>query len=664
MILRSARNYLSGVIATLLMVSGQSSSSAADSSSAEPFTLGTISVIGWLDDGDIGDQVASTVTQEEMRRHNRDTVGDALNLLSGVTISTNSRNEKTITLRGFDSRQAPLFIDGIPVYVPYDGYVDFNRFSTADLAAIQVAKGFSSVSYGPNALGGAINLVSRKPVKEFEGDVSAGIGSGDEREASVNFGTNQGLWYLQAGVSYLQSDSFPLSDDFVPTATEDGGQRNNAYRRDSKLSFKAGLTPDNGDEYAISYYRQDGKKGQPPSTDPARARYWKWPFWDKESLYFVSKTALSKAETVKVRLYHDSYDNEVDSYTNGTYTTLKTSGSGSVSTGRSIYHDRTFGGSIELESLRIKSNTLRLVSHYKVDKHKELDANDTLNARFKDTLVSFSAEDNIRLDPSLILSLGGSRHQMHPNTVFSLGNPYSLPDNKTAYDVQAGLFYDWSDAARFYATIAKKTRLPTLKDRYSQRLGTFIENPALRPEESINYEIGYQGKPWPGAKAEAALFYSDISDKIQSVANVSGNRSQMQNVGEVHMTGVELGVSSQIVSWLELGSNYTYIKLKNISAPTTKLTDVPRHKFTAFALARPVERLELVAFVEHNSSRWASNTLELSGFTTLDLKADYELIAGLKVAAGVTNVTDENYTLAEGFPNPGRMWYADIIYQF
>ena len=70
------------------------------------------------------------------------------------------------------------FIDGIPVYVPYDGYVDFNRFSTADLSTIQVSKGFSSVAYGPNTLGGAINLVSRKPVAALEGDVSVGFTEG------------------------------------------------------------------------------------------------------------------------------------------------------------------------------------------------------------------------------------------------------------------------------------------------------------------------------------------------------------------------------------------------------------------------------------------------------------------------------------------------------
>jgi len=65
-----------------------------------------------------------------------------------------------VSIRGFDSREVPLFIDGIPVYVPYDGYVDLGRFTTADLAAIQVAKGFSSVAYGANTLGGAISRFS------------------------------------------------------------------------------------------------------------------------------------------------------------------------------------------------------------------------------------------------------------------------------------------------------------------------------------------------------------------------------------------------------------------------------------------------------------------------------------------------------------------------
>lgn len=317
-----------------------------------------------------------------------------------------------------------------------------------------------------------------------------------------------------------------------------------------------------------------------------------------------------------------------------------------------------------MESFRFDAHSLRFVSHYKTDDHKELDATGLENTGFKDTLVSFAAEDNIQLAPTWVLSLGVARHELRPEKVFSVGNPYTLPDKQTANDAQAGLFYDWSSSARFYATIAKKTRLPTLKDRYSQRLGTFVENPALRPEEAMNYEIGYQGSPWGGGKAEAAVFYSDITDKIQSVANVSGTRSQMQNVGKVRASGIELGLRGDLTRWLELGSNYTFVDLKNRSAPTTRLTDVPRHKITAHALWRAASNLDVVAFAEHNSQRWASNTVELAGFTTLNLKLAYKPMKGTLVEAGVTNLADKNYALADGFPNPGRMWFVNANYQF
>jgi len=633
------------------------------------FELGTVLVVSKrlpvIELGDIGsDQVASVITSKDLLQFNRNNVGDALNLLSGISLSNNSRNEKMISVRGFDPRQVPLFIDGIPVYVPYDGYVDFNRFSTADLAAIQVAKGFSSMAYGPNTLGGAINLISRKPKKIIEADALLGFASGSEKQLSANIGTNQGSWYLQSGVSYLQSDGFPLSSDFIASSTEDGGMRNNASRKDSKVSIKLGLTPNAHDEYAINYYQQNGQKGQPPSTVPAAARYWKWPYWDKDSVYFTSKTSFGDYETFSARLYQDNYGNEVDTYTNDSYTKLKTSGSGSVGTGRSIYDDKTKGASFTLESARLSGQTIRLMGHYKADQHKELDANGTLNTSYEDALASIAIEDNIELNAATLLSLGAGRHTLRPATVYSLGNPYSLPDTKSAQDMQAGLFYTWSNTTRLYATAAKKTRLPTLKDRYSQRLGSFIENPNLQPEKSLNYEIGYQGIYSQAIQTEAAFFYSDVSNKIQTVANVSGIKSQMQNVGLVRVTGLELGIKADLNSQLVVGGNYTITNLNNLSNPATRLTDIPKHKVTAHLLLRAASNLDAMIFVENNSSRWVSNSVELAGFTTSNLKISYKPSKDVVLEAGVNNLSDKNYSLADGFPNPGRMWFGNIQYRF
>lgn len=645
---------------------GNQSAWAEGNGEVSPFELGAITVTASrVEAGE--DQVASVITRKEMQQFNRNNVADALDLLSGTAISQGVKNERKISLRGFDSRQVGLFIDGIPVYIPYDGSIDLNRFTTADLAAIQVAKGFSSVAYGPNTLGGAINLVSRKPVARFEGDAMAGFGEGNERQAQVNFGSNQGSWYVQGGASYLESDGARMSSDFVPTTSEDGGRRNNDYRNDQKVSLKFGLTPNASDEYAISYYKQDGVKGQPPSTIPSAARYWQWPYWNKESLYLTTRTALGSSEMLKFRLYHDSFDNAINMYTNATYTTRSSGG-----TGPSIYNDKSDGGSVELESTRIKDNTLRLVVHYKNDKHYKYDTTAATPAieDMRDALLSYAVEDNIQLRPNLLLSLGAAYHELKPDTLYNSKNTtMSLPGAKNTTDAQAGLFYDLTPEARLYTTVAKKSRLPTLSDRYSQSMSTYIENPNLQPEESVNYEIGYQGTPWKDTKASAALFYSDISDMIQTwyssgASCTTTNKCQRQNIGKVRASGIELGLLTKLSSQVELGGNYTYIDRENISDPATKLTDVPNQKLVAHALYRPVSAVDLLAFVEYNSSRWASNTVELAGYTTLNLKAAYRPTKAATLEAGINNVTDKNYLLADGFPQPGRMWFANASYKF
>ena len=115
---------------------------------------------------------------------------------------------------------------------------------------------------------------------------------------------------------------------------------------------------------------------------------------------------------------------------------------------------------------------------------------------------------------------------------------------------------------------------------------------------------------------------------------------------------------------MELGGNYTFTDLKNVSDPTNKVIDVPRQKLTANAIAHLNGYFDVVGFVEHNSSRWVSNTVELAGFTTMNLKGVYRPTKNFYAEAGVNNLADKNYSLANGFPNPGRMWFGKASYQF
>ena len=483
-----------------------------------------------------------SIDQDEMRLFNRETVGRALNTLPGVTMTEGGpRNEQMITFRGFDLRQVPVFVDGIPVYVSYDGYVDLGRFNTFDLAAIDVSKGFSSVLYGPNALGGAINLVSRKPTKEFEGDVTAGLYlnrnlnyNGFHTDANV--GGNHGTWYWQASASYLDKDQYQLSGDFQPQKYQPGGDRVDSYQKDRKLNLKVGWTPNETDEYSLNLISQHGEKGTPPyagtlASATASAKFWEWPYWDKDSIYFVSNTAIGKDSYLKLRAYFDTFQNAINNYTNNTYTIL---GPGKMFY-QSWYDDYTYGASAEFGTKLTESNTLKFAAHIKEDVHREHNyvSNNSGTAKFntptlhdQDQTTSFAVEDTQRIGDKLDLVTGISRDERDtrqaenyvPGNAGNLGTvaPFQK-DNASAWNPQVGLFYHLSPTDEIHASVSDKSRFPTIKDRYSYRLGTAIPNAALQPERSLNYELGSSGMISSRTRVSGAIFYDDIRDMIQSV---------------------------------------------------------------------------------------------------------------------------------------------------
>lgn len=344
-----------------------------------------------------------------------------------------------------------------------------------------------------------------------------------------------------------------------------------------------------------------------------------------------------------------------------------------MATGRSIYHDRSTGGAIELESRRLTDHLLRVVLQQKLDQHREVDGNALVNTRYEDMLSSIGAEDLITLVPTWQLSLGAARHRLRPDSVFGLSSSYALPPPSSATNLQAGLFHDLSPVNRVYLTLARKTRLPTLKDRYSQRLGNYVENPALGPETSLNAEFGFQGRPsaaLPDLTVEAAVFQSRADDKIQSVFIGAGTSCgpatpcQMRNVGKARVRGLELGARGPVLPWLEVGGNLTLLDQKNVSNPDTRMTGVPDRKFFGYAVFRPAEGVSLQATLEHNSRRWVNNTATLAGFTLLGLKAGWKPLPSIALEAGLENALDKNVELDAGYPAPGRTWFAQARYAF
>ncbi len=635
------------------------------------FTLGEIEVSVKVDE-DTTNPTVDRIYADELRAFDRNTIADAANLLPGVTSSvTGARNEQTLYVRGFDIKHVPLFLDGIPIYVPYDGYPDLGRFTTFDLSEVVVSKGFTSVLYGPNTMGGAINMVSRRPEKVFEGEVGAGYGSGNTYNAYTNIGTNQGSWYLQAGASYLNSDYFLLSDDFSSTKGEDGDRRNNSYRQDEKINVKIGYTPNKDDEYAFSFIDQHGEKGTPPyaGNDPTvTVRYWQWPYWDKQSYYFSSKTDLPGKAYIKTRAYHDIFKNSLYSYDDDSCTTIT-----KKYAFRSWYDDYTDGATVELGSSLLTKNLIKLALHYKRDVHREQDEGEP-QLTFKDQMFSAGLEDTITFSDKFYTIMGISYDALdtiQAEELSPVGAIADFPKGSTSgVNPQVGLFYSPAKADTAHVSISRKTRLPTMKDRYSYRLGTAISNPDLDPEESINYEIGYESNRFEPLHLKGTIFYNDVSDFIQfkNVAdpdNPGKTTSQNENIGEVDLSGIELEASIHLLDTLEVGGNYTYTHVDN-KTDETKLINIPEHKAVAYLRYTLLDRLTGQLDTEYDSKRYSSSggVQVADAFFVANIKLGCDFGNGFLAETGVANVLDENYEIQEGYPVAGRTLFANVRYTF
>lgn len=652
-------------LVAIVLVSGLPA--AAQEVGSPAFALGEVLVVGTEDAG--GDGTATRVTGDQADRQYRRSVADAAALAPGVTLARiGGRNEAAAIVRGFDTRQVPLFIDGIPVYVPYDGNVDMGRFDAFDMAELSISKGYSPAIYGPNTLGGAINVVSLRPTQPEEVVARAGAFSGAGVEGALRGGLLRAAGYAQAGVSYRERDHFRVSDDFEPTATEDGGRRENSDSRDLQVSAKLAWTPgEQGDEFAVGFVRQDSEKGVPVyagADTNVMPRYWRYVEWVKNSVFAVGNKTIGQTGYVKPRFYYDTYENTLKAYDDATYTTQT-----KKSSWTSIYDDYAFGGSVEGGAAAGERHQLRGAVHYKQDVHRGHNVGSPVET-FKDETMAVGAEDRISLTEKLALALGAdyaARNSLEaddPNTAAAFGD-----NDNEAVNPQAGLFYAVTGGT-FRATVARKTRFPTLKDRYSYRLGTALPNPDLDPETALHAEVGYDGRIAEKLAGRASVFYSRLDDTIQQVDEVAQTDEgawlyQLRNVGESESAGAEAGLAWTVVPELKTGFDYMYLHRVNLSHPEIKLTDSPEHSLKIYAAWKAGSRLTLAPNMEYNSSRYSSSTgTKVDGFWLGNLDAQVALPRGFGLNAGIRNVFDENYELGEGYPEEGRSFYASVQYRF
>lgn len=332
----------------------------------------------------------------------------------------------------------------------------------------------------------------------------------------------------------------------------------------------------------------------------------------------------------------------------------------------SSYKDTSKGGSIEWNNASLAQHALALAAHYKIDTH------DDAGQYYRDVTTSLAAEDTITLSDRWQLALGASHEKRNAKEV------YQWPTGSaSATNGQTRLGYRLdSQGSEVYAVFSHKTRFPTIKDRYSARMGRALPNPDLKPERANHVELGVSGKPWTGATGQVALFQSRVNDQIQTavVSSTSCGGTtcdQAQNIGRTRNLGLELSLSQQFAGRWQADATYTWLKRTNLSDTSVMLLDTPRHRLFAALRWQPHDQWTLQSTVEAEQGRRISfsgsgrNTWrEPGGFGVVGLSTTWTPRQDLSVDAGVNNLGNRWYELADGLPMPGRTWFVNGTWRF
>lgn len=471
----------------------------------------------------------SLIKREKIESLSPKDLSEVLSYTSGTFISSGSKNEFRIKIRGFESNRIVLLYDGIPIYEPFFNSFDLKTFPAEEVESIKVVKGASSVLYGPNALGGIINIITRRP-NPPSFSLKTLYGSNDSFNITSSGAINWKNVFFSGFASFDKSDGFEWNKNGENTLRE-----NSDYER-RNITGKVYFYPNQKSEILLEAAYYWSEFGVPVATEYYFPRYWRFKSWNRFQLNLGGTFSLLKNGHFKFRSYYIRHDNILDAYTNASLNELMW---------ESTYDNDSYGAFLLGTVPYLAQNELKFSLNYRDDNIRTQDDRGGEWEEFQHQTLSVGFENHFGLNPRLKLAAGVSLDYLRK---------YS-GDNKASLNPILGLKFNPYDYMDIHLTLSQKSRFPSMRSLYSSRGG----NPDLKDERGTSYEFGLRYER--NFLLSVAIFYNKMKDLISAVRLPSGFQTNL-NIGKAHIFGFELE-SQKAVSWMSFSANYTYLNARN-----------------------------------------------------------------------------------------------------
>jgi vitamin B12 transporter len=564
-----------------------------------------------------------------------------------------------------------VLIDGVRIGNPSstDGSVDFGNLAAADIERIEVLRGPQSALYGSDAMGGVINIITRKGSKTPHRQVTVEAGSYGTISTKATMSGGDDRWTYALGVNALHADGFPrygyridrpitIGDGVTPLPALPADDPTNKGGLSGRFSYR--LSDDVTIDAGFSAFGNAIRFDNPYAFMPA----------DVFSHYNLSQTTIADGF---VRATADTFGgllrNQLTVFGNDTNSNIWETeacydASFNAFNCRSGYRGDRYGaeyqGDLKLGALggltfgaRTETETAR------TSESPNPDDGSFTAIRAEQTTNSVFAEHRLTLFNRLDLTLGGRVDGVEGAQTFE------------TYRATAAYHID-ETGTKLRASVGTGDKAGTLFQRFSQ-----YGDPNLAPEQSFGVDAGVDQKLFNDrVTASATLFdtrYRDLIDFADVAActptQVATGGGCYYNVGRAETRGVELSGQAVIVPdvW-RARATYTYLDATDLDTHS-ELLQRARNKGSLSVIYDGIAKLEFETRLTLVGARLDTNftasppvIVTLAPYAKLDLLANYKFNDSLTMFGRVENLTDARYEEVFDYGTAGRSYYAGISY--
>ncbi|MCH8844310.1 MAG: TonB-dependent receptor [SAR324 cluster bacterium] len=589
-------------------------------------------------------QVASSVTvitAEEIKRRQATDVVDVLRGVPGLDVvrTAGASGLASVFIRGAKSEHTLVMIDGIVINDPISPgrATNFADLSVANIERIEVIRGPQSVLYGSNAIGGVINIITKRGRGAPEYYLSGEAGSFNTTNAGAGVSGGEGIMNYSVGVARFYTAGFSAADDDLK-----GNSERDGYAR-TTISARVGFTP--AENYEIDFFARamdseteldlgGGAGNDDPNFDNrARQRFYRVQgrlflvdgLWEQKLGYSVSEhRTVSRNKTDG-----DHPDDSSRSVLDGSIQKID-------------WQHNLFLGDVHTVTLGLENQEERGKSEF-----TSVSAFGTFTSDFDEqsaTTLSYYLQDAIQSGETFFATIGARV------------DDHELFGQHTTYRVTAAYFIGASQT-RLKATYGTGFNAPTLFQLFSE-----FGNEDLDPESSVGWDAGVEQGLLDGALALGVTYFSNT---FEDLIDFDFGTNSFINVDEAETSGYE--VDAAVRPGDDLDINLTYTQTETEDKETGKrLLRRANEQYAADTSYRLTGRTLLGLTVLHVGERvdveflpdFTSQRVQLDPYTLVQVGGSYAARDNLNVFARVENLFDEDYEEVKGFGTPPRAVYA------